>query len=200
MYTFNNNETHDSNQLTMIYKILKNKEKTKENKETKLATPKNKNKKPVTTFIPNPHTHDYTPEIEEFSRDDLDENVSTIPIQKISSMNIRKNNIITLDQNSTYLLMKNYSVTEPCEEMHRRYMPHSNGLFLHNTPQKMPGSFAWNYNENSLPNFPTIHRGSMISERSTHYNSNNHKKQNLNFEDDGSVDLSGASPYGTNDE
>ncbi len=192
---YDKDETQDSNQLSLNFYQLKSKEK---------QTPKSKDKKPKTQFINNPLLQDYSVDTEEFSKEDLDENISTLPKNLISSIKIKTNNIFSIENNSEEYLRRGYCVSEPAEEVHRRFASQNGSFCNGNTPQKMRGSFAWAYNENCAPNFPTIlSRKSIVSNISTQFSSNNPRNHNLiNFEEDGSVDLVkvGVSPYETNDE
>ncbi len=194
IWSVNNNETQDSNQLKEKFESLKRKKKG-------TSPPKNKIKKPITQFIPNPLNYDNA-DADEFCREDLDENVANLPVNRISSMQIKNNNISSVNQNSAKFVQNDFCYTEP-DKMQRSLFSQGNPAFLQTTPQKIRGSFVWNY-ENALPNFPTImHRNSVVSNRSTHYSSNNPIKHGvINFEEDGSVDFveAGVSPYGTNDE
>lgn len=185
MLTFNKDDTQDSNQLKINYDTLK--------KRYKGTTPKNRNKK--TQFIPNPNIIDYSADTEEFSREDLDEKVSNM---QINSIKMKDNNITSLDTNSHNYIQRNYCVTESDIMTSSKFSQ----MAFHNTPQKMPASFVWSFNENQQPQITNmIHRGSIVSNRSTNYNSNNQRKQGI-FEDECTNEFVeyGYSPSGTNDE
>jgi hypothetical protein len=195
MKTYDINETQDSNQLSVNFYQLKSKDK---------LTPKNKDKKPKTQFINNPHLHDYSLDTEEFPKEEMDENVSAFTRNPVSSMKIKTNNIFSLDDKTENYMRRGYCVSEPAEEVQRRFMSQNSSFFNQNTPQKMPGSFVWAYNDNSVPSFPSIiPRKSIVSNKSTQFSSNNPRNPHLiNLEEDGCLDLlkTGVSPYETNEE
>jgi hypothetical protein len=123
-----NNETQDSNQYFKKYEYLKNK-----NKE---VVSLNKTKKPIIKFIPN-NNYDYSADTDEFgfANSNLDDEELSGKVNKISSIQMKNNNINQIDKNSLHCLSSKMgqlwvgpgknrihqnSITEPDEFYSRR--------------------------------------------------------------------------------
>jgi hypothetical protein len=226
-----NNEIQDLDQYLKKYESLKKKEK---------GTTLNKTKRVNVQFIPN-NNYDYSADTDEFVMSNLNQRIDDELIgnvNKISSIQMKNNNINQIDKNSLqYLTSKTGQLwigashvkkrthqncfTEPDELYNKR-----TGSFLNNmnnsslfpmsmTPQKhrqenlsmnliygnnlnnqinfantntANNESVGSSNSNIIPNFPRIiNSGSIISNISTQYSSNNKKKRdnfNQDYEDE----------------
>jgi hypothetical protein len=157
---------------------------------------------------------DYSADTDEYAcsnvKEEEDDTVSLI--NRISTINVKNNNIDALDKNSNkFFNTRNYCITEPeeyygnrpffsgsfqgngCQFMNSGATPSKDGRsmsILYHSSRRNPVNFASvnlnNYENNFLnpPGFPRLgNRGSIISKGSTHFSSNKKNGEIINFEE-----------------